>query len=159
MKFLVSIDIICFTVMFYCIIMFLFYYISIIRNNLFHYDIFTHLHNAFSSCALPTAPSCPPPFLLIASLFPVSYFTFFFLWLNFIEFFQGFLKGSRRGITIWSMGSLSLNKIYLLPAATISCLQIPRERYSLVNSLWILICLSSLWAQDPSQDIWYFNTF
>lgn len=37
--------------------------------------------------------SPPPTFLLIASLFPVSYFTFFFLWLNFIEFFLGFLKG------------------------------------------------------------------
>lgn len=88
MKFLVSIDIICFTVIFYCIIMFLFYYISIIHNNLFHYDIFTHLHNVFSSCALPTAPSCPPHscWLPHFSQLVISHFSFFgWILLNFIR--------------------------------------------------------------------------
>lgn len=148
MKFLVSIDIICFTVIFYYIIMFLFYYISIIHNNLFHYDIFTHSHNMFSSCALPTAPSCPPPFLLVASLFPVSYFTFFFLWLNFIRVSERALgEGLLSGVWApyhWTKYVSSLQQ------PTGCCLQISREHYRRVNPLWILICLSSLWAQDPS---------
>lgn len=137
--------------------MFLFYYISIIHNNLFHYDIFTHLHNMFSSCALHTAPSCPPPhsrWLPHFSPLVISHFSFFgWILLNFIRVSERALgEGLLSGVWApyhWTKYVSSLQQ------PTGCCLQIFREHYRRVNPSGFLSVLA---LYGPKTQVRIFGT-